>query len=237
MGALLRSKAKPVLLCVILVACNAGPSRALDRGLPYSLPRLERLRGRLHTFLDVAVAIEYCAVGGAKVCGISSATMLRPRFLGSVLGLLAVPLLAFSASPQRSPLQTIELLHKAFRDADAAAVGLLLHEEYRGVSLQGAPDHRQIYVETQAKAISDVASLKPGAWDVRILTASTQIDPNGLAHVWARYVFYFEGKPDHCGYESYALYQSADGWKVVSFSDTDNPLNGKTVAKVCPLAH
>jgi len=116
-------------------------------------------------------------------------------------------------------------------------VGLLLHQEYRGVSLQGALDRRQIYVETQAKAISDVAALKPGSWDVRILTASTQIDPNGLAHVWARYVFYFEGKPDHCGYESYALYQSADGWKVVNFSDTDNPLNGKTVAKVCPLAH
>ena len=160
--------------------------------------------------------------------------MRRLRLLGSVLVFLLVPLATFSASPQHSPLQTIDLLHKALRNADAATVDSLLHDEYHGVSLQGTIDHRHIYVETRAKAISDVAGLKPGEWDVRILTASTQVDPNGMAHVWARYVFYFKGKPDHCGYESYTLYQTGDSWRVVSFADTDNPLNGKNVEKVCP---
>ena len=31
--------------------------------------------------------------------------------------------------------------------------------------------------------------------------------------------------------------EPTEDWKVVSFSDTDNPLNGKAVAKLCPLAH
>jgi hypothetical protein len=160
--------------------------------------------------------------------------MSRLGFLVFAFGFLLALLNAASAPPRNSPLHTVGLLHKALRDADAAALGSLLHQDYRGISLQGSPDHRRIYVETRAKAISDVAALKPGAWNVRILSASTQIDPNGMAHVWARYVFYFNGKPDHCGYESYSLYQSADSWKVVSFADTDNPLNGKRVAEVCP---
>jgi hypothetical protein len=153
----------------------------------------------------------------------------------SVFGILVVVrLMAFSESPRISPLQTIELLHKALREADAVAVGSLLHQEYRGISLQGPPENRQIYVETRTKAIADVAGLKPGAWNVRILKASTRIDPNGMAHVWARYVFYLNGQPSHCGYESYSLYRSGDGWKVVSLADTDNPLNGKSVVEICP---
>jgi hypothetical protein len=161
---------------------------------------------------------------GFRVCAfwILPITLLLPR------------LTALSGLPRNSPLQTIELLHKAFRDADAVAVDSLLHEAYHGISLGGSPDHRQIYVETRAKAVSDVAALKPGSWDVRILSASTKIDPNGMAHVWARYVFYFNGKPNHCGYESYSLYESGRTWKVVSFADTDNPLNGKSAAEVCP---
>jgi hypothetical protein len=76
-------------------------------------------------------------------------------------------------------------------------VDSLLHPDYHGISLQGPRDKRHIYVETREKAVSDVASLKPGDWDARFLSTSTQIDPNGMAHVWARYVFYFKGAPNH----------------------------------------
>lgn len=158
----------------------------------------------------------------------------RGNLLVASLAILLAPLTLPAAPSERSPLQTVELLHKALRDADAAAVDSLLHAEYHGVSLQGQRDHRNIYVETRTKAISDVASLKPNDWDVRMLSASTQIDPNGMAHVWTRYVFYFKGTPNHCGYESYTLYQGAGGWEVVSFTDTDNPLNGRSIDEVCP---
>lgn len=157
----------------------------------------------------------------------------RVIFLVASLAILLAPPTLPAASSERSPLQTVELLHKALRDADAAIVDSLLHPEYHGISLQGPPDHRRVYVETRAKAISDVAALKPNDWDVRILSSSMQIDSNGMAHVWARYVFYFKGTPNHCGYESYTLYQGTEGWKVVSFADTDNPLEGRSVDDVC----
>ena len=150
------------------------------------------------------------------------------------LGILFLPLSTFSLPPPRSPLQTIEMFHKALGDSDAPAAASLLHDDYHGVSLQGSPDHRHVYVETREKAISDVAGLKPGEWDVRILHASTETDPHGMGHVWASYVFYLNGNPNHCGHESYVLYQTGDGWKIVSFADTDNPLNGKSPAEVCP---
>src|SRR6266436_624796 len=61
---------------------------------------------------------------------------------------------------------------------------------------------------------------RPGEWEVRFLSAATRIDPNGLAHVWARYVFLYKGATDHCGYESYGLFKTPEGWKVISFADT-----------------
>ena len=106
---------------------------------------------------------------------------------------LLIPVRLLATPPVRSPLQTIKLLHKALREGDSATVDSLLHPDYHGISLQGARDQRHIYIATREKAVSDVAGLKPGDWDVRFLSTSTQIDPNGMAHVWARYVFYFKG--------------------------------------------
>jgi len=161
--------------------------------------------------------------------------MLRFVFAICIFGMLLTGVTKLIAQSQRPPIGTIELLHTGLRNADAKLVSSLLHEDYHGISLQGPHDHRQIHVETRAKAISDVAGLHSREWDVRLLSSSTQIDSNGMAHVWARYVFYFKGTPNHCGHESYVLYQSAQGWKVVSFADTDNPLQGRSIEEVCPI--
>src|SRR5258708_5658095 len=135
---------------------------------------------------------------------------------------------------RQSPLSTIERLHRAMRDADAKTFDLLLHTNYQGLSLQGTKGSRHVFVDTRDRAVGDIAKLKPGEWEVRFLSTATQVDPNGLAHVWARYVFLYKGALDHCGYESYGLFKTPVGWKVISFADTDNPLNGKSAEEVCP---
>jgi hypothetical protein len=89
-------------------------------------------------------------------------------------------------------------------------------------------------VETRARAVETIDTLRPGSWDVRILRATERVDANGMAHVWARYVFYLDGAAHHCGYESYVLFRTADGWKIVEFADTDNLLNHRAVDAVCP---
>src|ERR1700736_1806832 len=97
---------------------------------------------------------------------------------------------AFGAEvSDQSPLGVIERLHQAMRDADAKTADLLLHAKYQGLSLQGTKQSRHVFVDTRDRAVSDIAKLKPGEWEARFLSTTTQVDPNGLAHVWARYVF------------------------------------------------
>ena len=139
-----------------------------------------------------------------------------------------------AAAQDLSPLQTVERLHKAMSDADATTAAALLHDDYHGLSLQGPLQQRHVYVEMRNKALSDIAALHAGDWQIRFLETNTQMDSNGMAHVWARYVFYFKGAPDHCGHESYGLLRDRGAWKIVSFADTDNPLNGRSVDEVCP---
>jgi hypothetical protein len=91
-----------------------------------------------------------------------------------------------------------------------------------------------VSIETRDKAVSDIAALHPGDWEIRFLKTSTQVDSNGMAHVWARYIFYLKGAPNHCGYESYGLLRDRGTWKIVSFADTDNALKERSVDEVCP---
>jgi hypothetical protein len=146
---------------------------------------------------------------------------------------IAAATAAVSAS-ERSPLQTVRLMHDALREADRAKAESVLHTQYRGVSLQGPATSRHVFVETRERAVETIDTLRPGSWDVRILRATERIDRNGMAHVWARYVFYLDGSPHHCGYESYVLFRSVDGWKIVAFADTDTPLHGRSRSAVCP---
>jgi len=139
-----------------------------------------------------------------------------------------------AAAQELSPLQTVERLHEAMTAADATTAAALLHADYHGVSLQGPLEQRRVYVETRDKAVSDIAALHAGDWKIRFLGTSTQTDSNGMAHVWARYVFYYKGAPNHCGHESYGLLRDRGTWKIVSFADTDNALKGRSVDEVCP---
>ena len=52
--------------------------------------------------------------------------------------------------------------------------------------------------------------------------------------VEASYVFYLYGAPHHCGHESYVLFRTEDGWKIVTFADTDTLLQGRSWKVVCP---
>jgi hypothetical protein len=139
-----------------------------------------------------------------------------------------------AAAQELSPLQTVERLHEAMTAADATTAAALLHADYHGVSLHGPLEQRRVYVEARDKALSDIAALHAGDWKIRFLKTSTQTDSNGMAHVWARYVFYYKDAPDHCGYESYGLLRDRGTWKIVSFADTDNALKGRSVVEVCP---
>ena len=160
-----------------------------------------------------------------------SASILRVCWAGALV-MFSLPFPA--TAKDLTPLQTIERLHRAMAEADATTAAALPHVNYDGASLQGASDSRRVYVESRDKAVSDIAALHAGDWRIRFLRTTTQIDSNGMAHVWGRYVFYYKDAPDHCGFESYGLFRDGANWKIISFADTDNALKGRSVDEVCP---
>jgi hypothetical protein len=147
---------------------------------------------------------------------------------------LSVARVATAGAPQeRAVLTVVQQLVDAWREPNVSKAAEVLHENYRAESWQISEQRRSVFLETRDHLLAQISALRPGQWDVRFLRTAVHVDPNGLAVVWAKYVFYSEGRPNHCGYESYTLLQTQPGWKVVNFADTDTPLRGRSVSAVC----
>jgi hypothetical protein len=58
----------------------------------------------------------------------------------------------------------------------------------------------------------------PGA-NERIYNPEVRIDGN-LATVWTFYTLHVGERFSHCGYDSFQLARTSDGWKIVSIADT-----------------
>jgi hypothetical protein len=145
---------------------------------------------------------------------------------------------AWPASSQdgasQAALATIEQLLKAVREADATAAAAVLHPDYRVTSWQEEGGVRHLFLDTRDAELAAIGKLKPGEWDVRLLSTRVAVDPNGMANVWAKYEFYSFGRLQHCGFESYELFHTPAGWRIVNFSDTDTPVRGARSSSVCP---
>lgn len=64
-----------------------------------------------------------------------------------------------------------------------------------------------------------IGSSEAGSLEEKILSWDIKIDGT-LASVWTDYKFYFNGKFSHCGVNSFQLYKSDKGWKIIYLIDT-----------------
>jgi hypothetical protein len=141
---------------------------------------------------------------------------------------------ATESTEGREVLDAVRTLVDAWREASVPKAESVLHKDYRAESWQQSTKGRFLFLETRDELLAQMQGLRPGQWDVRLLRTDVSVDSNGLAVVWAKYEFYFAGKPDHCGHESYTLMHTPQGWKIVNFADSDTPLRGSDSARVCP---
>jgi hypothetical protein len=161
--------------------------------------------------------------------------MIRRISLAAMVTLgVAVTSASPSLSTEQAVLATVQTLIDAWREADVSKAASALHDSYRLTSLQDSGAGIHVFVDARQGLLAAVAKLHPNQWDVRLERTTVTIDPNGMATVWAKYEFFSNGTPNHCGYELYTLFHVADGWKIVSFADTDTALNGRDAARVCP---
>lgn len=156
------------------------------------------------------------------------------RAIALTIALTAAPTTSARAAVSQEVLTVVHTSIDAWREPNVAEAEAVLHQSYRAESWQLFEKGRFLFLETRTDLLKQIAGLRAGLWDVRLLRTTLNLDPNGLAVVWAKYVFYSDGRPDHCGYAAYTLVRTAQAWKVINFADTDTPLRGGSREVACP---
>ena len=121
----------------------------------------------------------------------------------------------------------------AFVDPDDANVMAPVNAMLAGLAAHDAAAIRaEVVADGGATVVSDaaggatarhmswdafLAGVKPGSdsYEERLTDPAIESDGN-VALVWSPYVFYLNGKPDHCGTDHFDLAHTAAGWKVVN---------------------
>jgi hypothetical protein len=123
-------------------------------------------------------------------------------------------------------LQTVQMMLDGWREADASKLEMALHPDFREVTLHLRDGKWDFGVEGRDRLIKTMARISKGAWDDQLVDPQLHID-GPIAVVWSHYKFtvrYTENgvahAPTHCGVETFQLYRSESGWKIVNFADT-----------------
>jgi hypothetical protein len=138
------------------------------------------------------------------------------RLLTFLLLLTLTPL--FAQTPdEKDALAATQKLFDGMAAHDAAAIrsSVLPDARLYSVREEGAP--------APGTALADfanqIASIKDGI--LERFTSQPSVSIRGrMAQVWGEYEFLRNGKFGHCGVDSFGLFKTADGWKIVTITYT-----------------
>ena len=146
-------------------------------------------------------------------------TIRRAAF--SLLTLLVLPSVAATQArpaPEDDVRAVVQRLFDGMRTADSAMVRSTMAPGVRFASFDARATPAAIKYETPDAWLTAIANSNR-RWDERLFDVQVRVDGN-MAHVWAPYVFYLDGKIRHCGIDSMELLHDGSGWKVTQLSDT-----------------
>src|SRR4029077_18478425 len=132
-----------------------------------------------------------------------------------------------AVDPQRmSVLRTVQTLLDGWREADPAKLEAALHPDFREVTLLLQDGKWNFAIEGRDRLINTITRIAKGAWDDQLVDPEIHVD-GPIAVVWSHYKFtvrFTENgvahSPSHCGVETFQLYRTDTGWKIVNFADT-----------------
>ncbi len=115
--------------------------------------------------------------------------------------------------------KVVEQLFEGMRQGEARLLQPLFHTQARLLTVlekEGVASLEETPIEEFIKAAG-----KPHekTWDERIGDPVVRID-GPMATVWAPYTFYLGETFSHCGVNSFLLYLSSEGWKILQITDT-----------------
>jgi hypothetical protein len=145
---------------------------------------------------------------------------MKMRLLPFVLaGGLA--LRAAAQHPEEAAVRaTIDRLFEGMKKGDSSLVRGVFHPTARlqtaYVNREGKPALQSEPIDAFVKA---VGTPHKEVWDERVSDYAIRIDDN-LATAWTPYEFYLDGKYLHEGVNSFQLFHSPQGWKIIQICDT-----------------
>jgi hypothetical protein len=140
--------------------------------------------------------------------------------------IVAVALVLLAPAPARAQTReaetevraVIDRLFDALRAPDTAAIRSTFHPEFRLAVTSFGEGQPQVRLVTGDEFIASVAAAT-AKLDEQISDVEIRIEDN-VATVWNRYVFYVDGRADHCGIDAFILVRTTEGWKILQVADT-----------------
>lgn len=114
----------------------------------------------------------------------------------------------------------IRQLFDGMRKGDSAAIRAVMGDKVIMQTIVDKKDGNFILADGSLEGfLKAVGTPHTDVWDERIEFGQVLIDAN-LASVWTPYRFFLGSKFSHCGVNSFQLFKSATGWKIVYLVDT-----------------
>lgn len=115
---------------------------------------------------------------------------------------------------------TINLLFDGMRNADTTAIAKTFAPTVIMQTIAKTKEGKfMVQNGKSTDFLNSIAKPHPEKYDERIEFIKILID-NNLASVWTNYKFYVGEKFSHCGVNSFQLFKSEEGWKIVYLIDT-----------------
>ena len=173
-------------------------------------PRL-RLMGLLSLGYR-GVSRENGEVRARKHAELSGCIIGRMRLLTSVLLCALSPIFA-QTSDEKDAVAAAQKLFDGMAAHDAAAIRSsgLADAKLFSVREQGEPGAGT----PVADFANQIASIKDDLLE-RFTSPPTVLIRGRMAQVWGEYEFVRNGKFGHCGVDSFSLFKTAEGWKIVT---------------------
>ncbi|MFP4093374.1 MAG: nuclear transport factor 2 family protein [Cyclobacteriaceae bacterium] len=144
------------------------------------------------------------------------AKFFRRIILLSVLSLISGYLQAQSA--EEDVKTVIEQLFDGMRAADSSMVSPLFASNAVLFTIVEKDDKVMLPQLAVENFLNAVGTARNEVWDERILAYDIKVDEK-LASAWTPYEFYRGKEFSHCGVNTFQLYKSQEGWKIISITD------------------
>jgi len=142
----------------------------------------------------------------------------------SIIAIVCLPTVLFGQdegmkADEEAVLAPVHALFDGMRAGDSTMVRAAFDPLARLVTTfykEGKPAHHVTAIDDFVRI---VGTPHDKVFDEQIWDLKTEVRDN-LASVWMKYAFFLGGELSHCGVNSFELFNTEDGWKIMHLADT-----------------